>query len=439
MMKNLLKQQTVALEKANAALTRETRQRQEAQSHPKETHTEIEHLIASIPTILIGLSKDNRIVHWNAKAEKILGISAATVMGRPMSQCGMDWDWEKIEAGITRSREQHGSVRVDDIPFRCSNDEQRYLGITINPLNGDGRRILGLTIIGADITERKKLEARLQQSHKMEAIGQLAAGIAHEINTPTQFVGDNTRFFQDAFDDLFNIIKEYEQLLSAASTRPLTAEQIAAAQDRIEEFDLDYLRDEIPVAIEHTLKGVERIAKIVQAMKIFSHPGMADKEPTDINAEIEKTITITRNEWKYVADLETDFDASLPPVPCFRAELNQVILNMIVNASHAIIDANGGNSSKKGLIRIRTAHEENRVRIYISDTGAGIPEEIQHKIFDLFFTTKEPGRGTGQGLAIAHSVIVEKHGGTLDLESPPGQGATFIIGLPMQTDSETNG
>ncbi len=408
-------------------------------SHLKDSHREIERLIASIPTILIGLSPENEIVHWNAKAEKVLGRPAAAVMGRPMGQCGMDWDWQKIEAGIARSRAQRAAVRVDDIAFRRANADQGYLGITINPLNGDGQRILGLTIIGADITERKKLEARLQQSHKMEAIGQLAAGIAHEINTPTQFVGDNTRFFQDAFDDLLQIIKEYEQLLETARTRPLTAEAIAAVEERIEEFDLDYLRDEIPVAIGHTLKGVERIARIVQAMKIFAHPGMADQEPTDINAEIEKTITITRNEWKYVADLETDFDASLPPVPCFRAELNQVILNMIVNAAHAITDANGGDSAKKGLIRIRTVHGQNQARIYISDTGAGIPAEIQHKIFDLFFTTKEPGRGTGQGLAIAHSVIVEKHGGTLDLKSRPGRGATFIIGLPLQTAAKKNG
>jgi len=438
-MKNLLKQRTDELEKTNEELMREIRERQKAEKHTKEAHNEIEHLISSIPTILIGLSKENEIVHWNAKAEKILDLPAATVMGRPMGQCGMDWDWEKIAAGIARSQAECCPVRVDDIPFCRSDGEQRYLGITINPLNGDDQCILGVTIIGADITDRKKMETRLQQSHKMEAIGQLAAGIAHEINTPTQFVGDNTRFFQDAFDDLIHTIKEYETLLETAKTQPLTTDRIAQVEERIEEFDLDYLLEEIPVALEHTLKGVERITKIVQAMKIFAHPGMADKEPTDINKEIEKTITITRNEWKYVADLETDFDASLPAVPCFRAELNQVILNLIVNAAHAIAEVKGDDASKKGLIRVRTLYEKNRAQILISDTGAGIPEKIRHKIFDLFFTTKEPGKGTGQGLAISHSVIVEKHGGTLDLESQPGQGTTFIIGLPMEADPEKNG
>ncbi len=180
---------------------------------------------------------------------------------------------------------------------------------------------------------------------------------------------------------------------------------------------------------------MERIAKIVQAMKIFAHPGMVAKEPVDINQEIEKTITITRNEWKYVADLKTDFDESLPLVPCFRAEFNQVILNMIVNAAHAIAEKNKDNQSEKGTIQVRTSHEGDQAKICIGDTGAGIPEDIRHKIFDLFFTTKETGKGTGQGLAISHSVIVEKHKGSLTLESQEGKGTTFNITLPIEVET----
>jgi signal transduction histidine kinase len=288
------------------------------------------------------------------------------------------------------------------------------------------------------MTGRKKMETQLQQSHKMEALGQLAAGIAHEINTPTQFVGDNTRFFQEAFEDLIQIAGICEELVDAAKSSTLTAERIQDVERRIAEIDLDYLTEEIPVAIQHTLKGVERITKIVQAMKIFAHPGMMEKEPTDINQEIEKTITITRNEWKYVADLITDFDPSLPLVPCFRAELNQVILNMIVNAAHAVAEANRDKADPKGTIRISTRHEGNRAEIQIQDTGAGIPKEIRHKVFDLFFTTKEPGKGSGQGLAIAHSVIVEKHKGTITLESQVRKGTTFILSLPLDADPEQN-
>jgi PAS domain S-box-containing protein len=407
-------------------------------SLPKPTYEEIEHLISSLSTLLIGLSKENEIVFWNQMAEKVFETDAADVMGLPLNQCGVDCDWDNVFTGISQSRITRQPIRMDDIEFRRPDGEQRFLGITIQPLNGDDDNNWGIAIMGADITDRKKLEAQRQQSQKMEAIGQLAAGIAHEINTPTQFVGDNTRFFQDAFDDLIDIIKIYKELLEASKSGSLTDELIQSAEERIEEFDLDYLEEEIPVAIRHTLKGVGRIAKIVQAMKIFAHPGGEEKEPADINKEIEKTITLSRNEWKYVAELTTDFDESLSFVPCFQAELNQVILNLIVNAAHAIADVNKDNQTQMGTIRISTRREGNWAKIYINDTGSGIPEEIRHKIFDLFFTTKGPGKGTGQGLAISHSVIVEKHKGTITLESREGKGTTFIISLPLVSEPEQN-
>ena len=405
---------------------------------PKPTYEEIDHLISSLPMLLIGLSKENEIVFWNRMAETVFETDAADVMGLRLDQSGVDCDWDKIVSGISQSRIKRQPVRMDDIGFIRPNDEQRYLGITILPLIGNNGSIWGIAIMGADITDRKNLEAQLQQSQKMEAIGQLAAGIAHEINTPTQFVGDNTRFFQDAFEDLIDIIKIYKELIESSKSGSLTDELIQTAEERIEEIDLDYLVEEIPIAIQHTLKGVGRIAKIVQAMKIFAHPGGEEKEPADINKEIEKTITISRNEWKYVAKLETDFDESLSMVPCFQAELNQVILNMIVNAAHAIAEANKDNPSQMGTIRVLTRREDNWAKIYISDTGSGIPQEIQHKIFDLFFTTKDPGKGTGQGLAISHSVIVEKHKGAITLESREGKGTTFIISLPLVPEPDQN-
>lgn len=437
-MENLMQEQATKPEVSDARLKHEIGNRQNAKMPVGNEHKEINRLISSLPTILIGLSKDNKIVLWNSKAERVFGKNQSEVIGLPLQQCGIDWDWDKIAGGISESRTANQPTRVDDIRFQRSDGEERYLGMTINHLDGDHDCILGSTIIGADITDRIKLETQLQQSQKMEAIGQLAAGIAHEINTPTQFVGDNTRFFQDAYEDLIQIIREYENLIEIAKSDSLTKELIAGVEKRIEDIDLEYLKEEIPVALQHTLKGVHRISKIVQAMKIFSHPGMIVKEPTDINKEIEKSITITRNEWKYVAEMKTDFDSGLPFVPCFRAELNQVILNMIVNAAHAIAEANGDNSSQQGTIRIRTYHKDNWAKIRISDTGAGIPQEIRHKIFDLFFTTKGPGKGSGQGLAISHSVIVEKHKGTLDLETEEGKGTTFIIGLPLGAETDEN-
>jgi PAS domain S-box-containing protein len=434
----LLRDRTVELMKSSQELQRQIKKRKIAKRTIKEAHHELNHLISSLPTILVGLTRENEIIHWNAVAENVFKIPAAEVMGTTLDQCPIEWDWQKIADGIAQSRVAGSNVRLDNINFRNPEGEERYLGLTITPFNGESSSILGVTIIGSDITDRIKFEAQLHQSHKMEAIGQLAAGIAHEINTPTQFVGDNTRFVQDAFGDLIQACSLYKELVAAAKTGAVSAELIQDLEKRFAELDIDYLEEEVPLAIQQTLKGVDRITHIVQAMKIFAHPGGTAKEPVDINGEIEKTITITRNEWKYVARLITDFDSTLPPVPCHRAEFNQVILNLIVNAAHAIEDLHGKTAAEKGVITIRTGRDGNWAEIRISDTGVGIPEAVRHRIFDLFFTTKEPGRGTGQGLAIAHSVIVEKHNGTINLETKEGQGTTFILRLPIDADLSKN-
>ena len=430
----LLQDRTSELLKSNEELKHQIKKRKKAKRTVKEAHRELEHLISSLPTILIGLTRENKIIHWNTVAEKVLETPAADVMGLTLHQCGLEWDWAKISDGIAKSQAEGCNVRVDNIHYRNADGEERYLGLTLTPLNGTDNRILGLTIIGADITDRVKFEAQLHQSQKMEAIGHLAAGIAHEINTPTQFVGDNTRFLQDAFGDLIEAGNLYKESIEAAKSGTLNEELIQDVAKRFEELDIAYLEEEVPQAIQQTLKGVDRITQIVQAMKIFAHPGGIEKEPIDINKEIEKTITITRNEWKYVAELITEFDATLPSVPCHRAEFSQVILNLIVNAAHAIADANGDHSSERGTIKISSGRAGNWAEIRISDSGHGIPQEIRHRIFDLFFTTKEPGRGTGQGLAIAHSVIVDKHSGTIDIETGENRGTTFVIRLPIDVD-----
>jgi len=429
----LLKDRTAELLKSDEELKRQIKKRKKARRTVKEAHREIEHLISSLPTILIGVSRENEIIHWNTVAERVLETPAADVMGLSLNRCGLEWDWDKISGGIAKSQAEGCNVRVDNIHYRNADGEKRYLGLTITPFNGKDNSILGLTIIGADITDRVKFEAQQHQSQKMEAIGQLAAGIAHEINTPAQFVGDNTRFLQDAFGDLIEACNLYKESIKAAKSGTLNEGLIEDAEKRFAELDIAYLEEEVPQAIQQTLKGVDRITHIVQAMKIFAHPGGTEKEPIDINKEIEKTITITRNEWKYVAELITDFDTTLPTVPCHRAEFNQVILNLIVNAAHAVADANGDHSSERGTIKISSAHAGNWAEIRIGDTGPGIPQEIRHRVFDLFFTTKEPGRGTGQGLAIAHSVIVDKHSGKIDIETGENLGTTFVIRLPIDT------
>jgi signal transduction histidine kinase len=283
--------------------------------------------------------------------------------------------------------------------------------------------------------EARGLDDRLAQSEKMRSIGQLAAGIAHEINTPIQYVGDNIRFLKDAFEDIVGVLHSGTGLLAAARAGQMPAEMIRRLEADCERADLAYLMSEIPGAIQHALDGVERIARIVRAIKEFAHPGPDEKSAADLNAIIETTLTVARNEWKNVADLIVDFDPDLPPVPCHSADVGQVILNLVVNAAHAIEDAIRKGLRVKGAITARTRRRGGWAEIQIGDNGVGIPEAIRSRIFDPFFTTKAIGRGTGQGLAICHAVIVEKHAGMIALDSKPGQGTTFTLRLPMPEEA----
>ena len=285
-----------------------------------------------------------------------------------------------------------------------------------------------------DITERKQLETQLMQAKKMESIGQLAAGIAHEINTPAQFVGDNTRFVQDAFGDLMELSGSYRKLFDAAKDNTVTPELIDQVAGSIEAADVDYLSEEIPTAIEQSLDGITRISNIVRAMKEFSHPGGKERENTDLNSAIRNTLTVASNEWKYLADVEEHLDSNLPPVPCYQQEINQVILNLIVNAAHAIEMGRPEGDTSKGVITIATRALDDEVEIRISDTGCGVPDEFKERIFDPFFTTKEVGKGTGQGLAMAYKTVVEQHHGHIAVESTPGDGSTFSIRLPLTVE-----
>ncbi len=283
-----------------------------------------------------------------------------------------------------------------------------------------------------ELKEKEQLQARLLHTQKLESVGQLAAGIAHEINTPTQYIGTNINFLDEAFADLTALIKKFLALLTAAENSSFAPEPVHAVRDKLEEVDWEYLAEEIPEAISQTKDGVHRVSSIVQAMKEFSHPGSKEKTAVDLNRLIETTMTVARNEWKYLAEIKTDFAENLPNVPCFSDELGQVMLNLLVNAAHGIAEKLGANpEGKKGTINLSTRRINDMVEIRITDNGIGIPEAISNNIFDPFFTTKEVGKGTGQGLAIARDVIVNKHGGTLEVESGEGKGATFILCLPL--------
>jgi PAS domain S-box-containing protein len=285
-----------------------------------------------------------------------------------------------------------------------------------------------------DVSEQRRLQAQLMQAHKLESIGQLAAGIAHEINTPMQFIGDNLSFLKQVCDSLLSVIGAQESLLKEACDRPVSPDDEEAVARLREDVDFDYLSSRGPAAVEAALDGVKRVAAIVSAMKEFSHPGKVERTLTDLNHELETTLTISTNVWKYVAEVERHFDPALPTVPCHSGEINQVVLNLIVNAAHAIADVTDNGARGKGVISIATGVHGGCVEIRVSDTGTGIPEAIRERIFDPFFTTKDVGKGTGQGLAIARATVVDKHGGTIDVESEVGKGTTFIVRLPIASD-----
>ncbi|MBI3410176.1 MAG: DUF3365 domain-containing protein [Planctomycetes bacterium] len=397
----------------------------------RRAHDENQGLMAAIPSILIGLDVERRVTKWNQAAESAFGISGQTALGKPVGALAIAWDGKQLDHCIGVCTSMLRSSCLDDFPFRQRNGAPGFLNLCLTPILDQEGKCTGILLLGTDMSERRNLEAQLVHAQKLESIGQLAAGVAHEINTPIQYTGDNVTFLREAFSDITGVLEKHGELLVHAKNGTVNDKAIAAIEEAMADADLDHLTEEVPVAIEQALEGVDRVAKIVRAMKEFSHPGGDAKAPADINKLIENTITVARNEWKYVADLITDFDPSLPPVPCLAGEFNQVILNLLVNAAHAIAERHGQDSTQIGVITVSTRAAGEHAEIRIQDTGAGIPEAIRSRIFDPFFTTKAVGKGTGQGLAIAHAAIVKKHGGRLRFETQLSKGTTFIIELPL--------
>jgi len=281
------------------------------------------------------------------------------------------------------------------------------------------------TKLAEHIRVRERMETELRLSQKLEAVGQLAAGIAHEINTPIQYVADNLQFLRDSVLALSTMASE--MLAAAAAARSdATAPLIEQLGTLASSAELDYLTQEIPPSLDSVRDGVIRIAKIVRAMKELTHPGPREATAVDLPHALQNALEVTAASYRYVADVETEFTA-MPPVVCFGSDLNQVFLNLIVNAAHAIEDKHAG----RGRLGIRTSMEGDAAVIAISDTGSGIPEAHRDRVFDAFFTTKEVGRGTGQGLAISRSIVVDRHGGTLTFDSTLGAGTTFYVRIPL--------
>ncbi len=370
------------------------------------------------------------ILYVNPSFERVTQFSREESLGRPHDLIQSN---REDECELTEMRRAIGAGRV--WKGRVANtrkDGSMYQSeTTISPVRDASGAIRNYVIVSYDVTKEATLEAQLIQAQKMEAIGELASGIAHEINTPTQYIGDNIRFFQESSRNIFDLLAKYDELVNALKKNESVANLVKDVDRMVQTLDLEYLIEEIPTAIQQSLEGNSRVAEIVRAMKEFAHPGIEEKAGYDINHGIQNTIAVARNEWKYVADVELDLDPRVPEVPCLPGSFNQVVLNLVVNAAHAITDVVGDGSSGKGKIRISTRAIDGWAEVRVSDTGTGIPETIRKKIFDPFFTTKRAGKGTGQGLALVHAVVVDKHSGTIEVESELGKGTTFIIRIPL--------
>jgi signal transduction histidine kinase len=366
-----------------------------------------------------------RFTYIGPQAEKILGIPDAR-----WKQSGF------LDVLLPRERESSARRQLEEsVPgsfeILCSvvttDDRVIELRWTVSCEVVDDMRVLrGLMI---DVTEARRMVRELAQGTKLESVGRIAAGVAHEINTSVQFISDSVRFVRHALKDVPHALADYRALAAGVLSGREVTTAARRASDTDEAADVDYFLKNAPDALDRALEGISRVGSIVRSMTEFAHPDARNKADVDLNRAIKTTLNMARNEYKSVAELETDF-GEIPVVHCHAGDINQVVLNLLLNAAHAISDVVEG-TSNKGRITVRTRAIGDFVEICIADTGDGIPESVRGRIFEPFVTTKEVGRGTGQGLALSRGIVVEKLKGSLHFETETGKGTTFFIRLPV--------
>jgi PAS domain S-box-containing protein len=406
-----------ALLRINAALEAESSCRQDLATALANERTLLRTMIDLIPAFIYAKDTESRFIAMNAALARSIGTESTAAIGKT------DFDFFPPELAQKFFSDEQALIKsgtaiidLEEPGFDQVTGMPRTVVTSKVPLRDVNGMMIGIIGIGFDITERKLAEQRMAQGEHLESIGRLAAGVAHEINTPIQYLNDSVYFIREAMQDLLAHNAKLAALL------PVQPE---------EDEDIEDLKRELPPALDRVVDGLGRIAEIVRSMKEFSHVDQRETSRVDLNRAIGSTLIVARSEYKYVADVETDLK-DLPLVTCHGGQINQVVLNLVVNAAHAIADQVKG-TSNKGLITVKTCVENGFAVVSISDTGGGIPEGIRKRIFEPFFTTKEVGKGTGQGLSIAHGVI-KQHGGTLDFVTEIGKGTTFYVRLPVAAD-----
>ena len=422
---NLLEAKSLELYNANQDL-------REASRKLERKSIEINAILENIRAGILLCDEHGRVRRANRAAELMFGLAAEEFEEREAVSLLQNADAQSLDASSVGGDVAELSAAREDMIGQRSGGETFPLELAIAELEIENRP--HTVWICRDISRRKKaaqekedLENELAQSQKLESLGVLASGIAHEINTPVQYVTDNVNFLQDASRDLEVVLELYGKLVEQCSKIDSLHGIVEEVKKAEEEADVEFIREEAPEAFSHAADGLVQIAKIVSAIKTFAHPGTEDRTEININEALETTITVCRNQWKYVADLTTDFQEDIPPLPCFPGSLNQVMLNLIVNAAQAIEEA----GEERGTIVVKTREIGGAIEVSVSDTGCGIDPEHQGKIFDPFFTTKEVGKGTGQGLSLCYNIVHQKHSGAISFTSEMGTGTTFKVSLPL--------
>ena len=385
-------------------------------------------LFEQAPVGMVRSDIGGPITQVNETFTRMLGYSDEELVGREQISFVHPDERAAAASALASLRTMAGGTSFATARrFLHKNGQTIHTNISVSVARDAAGTPLFTVSVIEDVTEKRRLEMELRHAQKLESVGILAAGIAHEINTPIQFVGDNAEFLRTGFMDLLALCERYRTLLDRFQSQlpPEDREALAEAENGA---DFTYLREHAPAAFASTMDGVERVANIVKAMKTFARQDGPGKAPADINLAVRSTLTVARNELKYVADVETEL-APLPNLMCNVGDLNQVFLNLLLNAADAVRDAVGA-SGGRGTIRVRTLQQDSEIVVAVSDSGTGIPEPIRGRIFEPFFTTKEVGRGSGQGLAISRAVI-ERHGGALTFDTEMGVGTTFYVRLPM--------
>lgn len=392
----------------------------------------LQSILTGIKALVVFVDKKTHTITWtNSMSNELLGIPAEEMIGEKCYKyiCHCEQGKQEQECPTDDMKTLHTE-------FSLQKKDNTIIPIMKTVLNAQIDDRPHYIAIIFDITHRKAVERQLLQAQKLESVGNLAAGIAHEINTPSQYISENLRFINAAMKSLVHFYDIFQRtsLKGKGLSQSDIVEQL---KTHGENTDMDYLLEEVPQALSQSLEGIQNITDIVQAMKRFAHPGNRKKLMADINDSLKKTSIVCRNEWKYHAELVYALDETLPMVECRINDINQVFLNLIVNAAHAV-SAKQKETAGKGTIKLTTLKQNDSIVISISDTGTGIPPSLLDRIFDPFFTTKEVGAGTGQGLAISYSIIVEGHDGTITVDSDEGIGTTFTIQLPIKIRGDSD-